>query len=106
MRHLSWRLRLTALLPLAAGIAPHSLQYTYTYWVTFLCKLPRSFPPAFQNYFLNGIANANHTATVIGWTAIVVMGFLLALSLLQREGLSPATLAASLSPAPPYRGLG
>jgi hypothetical protein len=85
VRHLSWHVRLTALLPLVAGIgagiAAHSLQDTYTYWVTFLCDLPRSFPPAFQHYFLNGIANANHTATVIGWVAIVVTGLLLALSL-------------------------
>jgi hypothetical protein len=83
---LSWRLRLTALVPFAAsigaGIAALSLQDTYTYWVTFLCDLPRSYPPVFQIEFMHEIANANHTAAVLGWVAVIVMALLLALSLL------------------------
>lgn len=84
VRHLTWRVRLTALFPLAAsigaGIVAHALQETYRSWVNFLCALPRSFPPGVQTQFLQGIATANHTAAVLGWVSAIVTGLLLVVS--------------------------
>jgi hypothetical protein len=83
-RHLSWGVRGITLLPLAAsvaaGIGAHALQDTYLYWVNFLCYLGGSFPPGFQNHFLQGIADANHRAAVLGWVSAIVTGILLVLS--------------------------
>lgn len=86
VRHLSWRVRLLALLPLAAGIAAeivaYALQDTYAYWVGFLNYwLPVSYPKGVQDHFLSEIANANQAATVLGWTGVIVTVVLLALSL-------------------------
>lgn len=81
LRHLSWRSRSTALVPfgagIGAGIVAHSLQDIFLYWVNFLCNLPRSFPQAFQNHFLQGIADASHSAAVFGWASVLVTGVLL-----------------------------
>jgi hypothetical protein len=84
--HLYWRVRLLALLPLAAGIAAeivaHVLHDTYVYWVEFLNYwLPVSYPKGFQDHFLREIANADQAATVLGWTGVIVTGVLLALGL-------------------------
>ena len=82
--HLSWRVRLLALVPLIAGIgagvAAYTLQNTYMYWINFLCNLPMFFPQWFQAHYQQEIADANHTAAVLGWVVVAVMGFMLVLS--------------------------
>jgi hypothetical protein len=87
LRHLSWRVRLSALLPLAAsvaaGIAAHALHDIYVSWVGFLNYwLPVSYPLGNQILITREITDANQTATVLGWVGIIVTGVLLALSLL------------------------
>jgi len=89
-RHLSGRVRLLALVPLAAGITAgitaHALHDTYMNWVSLLNRLfsPRSpqSPKVAEARFLHEIATANHTATVLGWIGVTVTGILLLLSLM------------------------
>ena len=81
--HLSRRVRVLALVPLAAGITAGSLSHvlhdTYVSWVSFLEHLAPTYPP---NLTLNNeIASANQAATVLGWVFVIVTGILFVLGL-------------------------
>ena len=81
--HLSRRVRVLALVPLAAGITAgitaHVLHDTYVSWVSFLEHLAPTYPP---NLTLNNeIASANQAATVLGWVFVIVTGILFVLGL-------------------------
>jgi hypothetical protein len=88
-RHLSGRVYLPALVALATGIAAeitaHALHDAYIYWVSLLNHAfsPRSpqSPEVFLAPFLHEIANANHTATVLGWIFSIVTGVVVVLGL-------------------------
>jgi hypothetical protein len=87
VRHLSPQVRVSALVPLAAGlaatIAAHALHDSYVYWVNFLFNVSgERFPKAYQDQYLRDLATANHTAAVLGWVVVIVTGILLALSFL------------------------
>jgi hypothetical protein len=82
-RHLSGRVRLLALVPLAAGIAAgitaHALHESYVFWVSLFDRLA---PTAPRNpNFTNEIANANQAATVLGWIFVIVTSVVVVLSL-------------------------
>jgi hypothetical protein len=85
VRHLSWRVRLLALLPLAASIGAgsiaHHLHDTYIYWNAFLGHLPYSYPAGYYNHIMQLIFEANNQAELAGWFAICITGILLMLGL-------------------------
>ena len=87
VRHLSWYVRLYALVPLAAGmasaIAAHALHDTYVYWVYRLYAASGAGPVP-QVYYVklqHDLASANRAATVLGWAGVIVTLILLALGL-------------------------
>jgi hypothetical protein len=94
---LSWRMRLSALVPLAAGtaagIAAHALHSWYVYWTNSALFTPRTSPGhvtpqyiadvlrllrPFEDQFTSDL----HTATILGWGILVVTAILVALGLL------------------------
>jgi hypothetical protein len=85
-RHLTWWVRLSALLPLAAsgaaeGAAQH-LYDTYASWAGFLpWGLPGARFPSQVVFIITELASANHQATVLGWVGVIVTGILLAVTL-------------------------
>ena len=87
VQHLSWHVRLYALVPLAAGmasaIAAHALHDTYVYWVYGLYAASGAgpAPQAYYERLQRDIASANQTATVLGWVFVIVTVILLALGL-------------------------
>jgi hypothetical protein len=86
LRHLSWRIRLSALVPLAASvgaaIAAHAFHDTYVFWVNYLnFWYNHRAPYAIFSHASYVIGNTTHAATVLGWVALVVTGILLALGL-------------------------
>jgi len=97
VRQLSWRVRLSALVPLAAGIAAgivaHALHTTYVYWENVL-SLPEPTPGHITvllikthlvryQHIQREVASATHTATILGWGVVVVVtGILLILGFL------------------------
>jgi hypothetical protein len=87
VRHLSWYVRLYALVPLTAGmasaIAAHALHDTYVYWVYGLYAASGAgpAPQAYYERLQRDIASANQAATVLGWSGIIVTVILLALGL-------------------------
>ena len=94
---LSWRLRLSALAPLAVGIAAgitvHALHSMYVSWTNSVLFMPhtegghitpqviaafRRFFQPFEDHFTSDM----HTATILGWVFVVVTAMLVALYLL------------------------
>ena len=74
VRHLSWWVRVSALVPLAAAvgaaIAGHALHDTYAYWASYL-----QFGHGPQVYYIHGVLesdSADHIAAVLGWIGLIV----------------------------------
>jgi hypothetical protein len=102
VRHLSRHVRLLTLVPLAAsiaaGITAHVFHDTYVYWVSLFDHLPPTAPP--NPNFINGIANANQAATVLGWIFVIVTGVLFVLGLFDLWHRVMPERPGSLSTAP------
>lgn len=110
VRHVPWRLRLSALVPLAAGIAAgvvaHALHTTYAYWDTLSPRpLPENAPLVLSStrvsfqHIQNGIASATQAATVLGWSSIVATGILLVLGLVSAWRLVATGRSRRLPPS-------
>ena len=82
MRHLSWRVRLTALVPLAAGVgtvvAARFIDGMY-FGGWFVLRSPI---PSAQAQIIAGLENSIHRASVLGWLGIGLTSILLVLGLI------------------------
>ena len=86
MRHLSWGVRLTPLVPLAASmgtaIAVHALHDSYIFWVNYShTYIGAKSPSEDESYYFPGTANIDHTAAVVGWVVLMVTALCLILCL-------------------------
>jgi hypothetical protein len=84
--HLSWRVRYTAVISLAASafavLTAHHLYDTYASWRAYLhVWLPESHVPESTAQVVSKIASANREATALGWVGIIVTSILLVLGL-------------------------
>ncbi len=106
VRHLSWPVRIGALVPLAAsvlagGVARY-IHDTYLYVVQLEGEFGGSGPKQFYLELERNMASAIHGAQVLGWLVVIITGVLLVVGLLGlwqlfprhgRDGKRPASLA-------------